>query len=87
MTLKLKVGKKGYIILPKVLREAVGIEEGDDLRVSLNDGIVLTPSKKFDKAAFEKVAKSHKESIFSVRDAKHPEMDEVKKYSLEDDFA
>ena len=86
MTLKLKVGKKGYIILPKALREAVGIEEGDDLTVSLNDGIVLTPSKKFDKAAFEKVAKSHKEAILSVRGAKHPEMGEVKKYSLEDEF-
>ncbi len=86
MTLKLKVGKKGYIILPKALREAIGIEEGDDLTVSLNEGIVLTPSKKFDKFAFEKVAKSHKESILSVKDAKHTEMGEVKKYSLEDEF-
>ena len=66
MTLKLKVGKKGYIILPKALREAVGIEEGDDLTVSLSDAIILTPAKKFDRAAFEKMAKQHKESILSA---------------------
>ena len=33
MTLKLKVGKKGYIILPKAIREAVGIDEGGELIV------------------------------------------------------
>ncbi len=33
MTLKLKVGKKGYIILPKAIREAVGIDEDDELIV------------------------------------------------------
>ncbi len=86
MTLKLKVGKKGYVILPKALREAVGIEEGDDLTVSVNDGITLTPSKKFDKASFEKRARSHKESLLSLKDAKAPEIGEAKKYSLEDEF-
>ena len=86
MTLKLKVGKKGYVILPKALREALGIEEGDELTVVVNDGITLTPSKKFDKASFEKIAIRHKESIRSLRDAKTPETDEAKKYSLEDEF-
>ncbi|MCL5954930.1 MAG: AbrB/MazE/SpoVT family DNA-binding domain-containing protein [Candidatus Thermoplasmatota archaeon] len=86
MTLKLKVGKKGYIILPKALREAVGIEEGDDLTVSLSDAIILTPAKKFDRAAFEKMAKQHKESILSVKGAKYPEPGEAKEYSLEDEF-
>ena len=86
MTLKLKVGKKGYVILPKALREAVGIEEGDDLTVSINDGITLKPSKKFDKASFEKSARRHKDAIFSLKDAKAPEIGEAKKYSLEDEF-
>ncbi|AKA48770.1 AbrB family transcriptional regulator [uncultured archaeon] len=86
MTLKLKVGKKGYVILPKALREAVGIEEGDDLTVSVNDGITLTPSKKFDKSAFEKIAEKHKDTILSLKDAKAPEPGEAKKYSLEDEF-
>ena len=84
--MKLKVGKKGYVILPKALREALGIEEGDELTVVVNDGITLTPSKKFDKASFEKIAIRHKKSIRSLRDAKTPETDEAKKYSLEDEF-
>ena len=33
MTLRLRVGRKGYIILPKAIREAVGIEEGDEVIV------------------------------------------------------
>ena len=86
MTLKLKVGKKGYVILPKALREAVGIEEGDELTVSVSDGITLTPSKKFDKASFEKIARRHKESIRSLKDAKAPEIGEAKLYSMEDEF-
>ncbi len=84
--MKLKVGKKGYVILPKALREAVGIEEGDDLTVTVNDGITLTPSKRFDKTAFTKIAKKHKETILSLKDAKTPELGEAKNYSLEDEF-
>ena len=33
LTLKLRVGRKGYIILPKAIREAVGIEESDEVIV------------------------------------------------------
>ena len=47
LTLKLKVGNKGYVIIPKAIREAAGAKEGDELIVSLNDGITLTPAKKF----------------------------------------
>ena len=46
MTLKLKVGRKGYIILPKAIREAVGIDEGDEVIVEIRDGIVLKPAKR-----------------------------------------
>ena len=86
MTIKLKVGKKGYVILPKAIREAAGIEEGDDLIVSLNDGIKLTPSKKFDKASFKNIARRHKAAILSLKDAKAPAPGEAKEYSLEDEF-
>ena len=37
MTLRLKVGKKGYIIIPKAIRDAVGIEEGDEVEVEVRD--------------------------------------------------
>ena len=32
-TLRLRVGRKGYIILPKAIGEAVGIEESDEVIV------------------------------------------------------
>ena len=41
LTLKIKVGRKGYIILPKAIREAVGIDEGDEVIVEVRDGIIL----------------------------------------------
>jgi AbrB family looped-hinge helix DNA binding protein len=38
--------KKGVLILPKVLRESVGVEEGDVLVAEVKDGaIVLRPLK------------------------------------------
>jgi AbrB family looped-hinge helix DNA binding protein len=86
LTLKLRVGKKGYVIIPKAIREAVGVEEGDDLIVSLNDGIKLTPVRKFDRGAFEKAVKAHKKEVFSLKNADAPEPGEASKYSLEDEF-
>jgi AbrB family looped-hinge helix DNA binding protein len=39
--MKLRVGRKGYIILPKKLRDLLGIKEGDELVVEVKDGILL----------------------------------------------
>jgi len=42
----LKIRKKGVLILPKRLREAVGLEEGDDVVVEVvGDGLVLRALK------------------------------------------
>ena len=35
LTLKLKVGNKGYVIIPKAIMEAAGVKEGDELIISL----------------------------------------------------
>jgi antitoxin PrlF len=35
LTLRLRVGRKGYIILPKAVREAVGLDEGDEVIVEV----------------------------------------------------
>ena len=48
MTLKLKVGRKGYIILPKAVREAVGIDEGDEVIAEIRDGILLKHFPSYD---------------------------------------
>ncbi|MEM3872492.1 MAG: AbrB/MazE/SpoVT family DNA-binding domain-containing protein, partial [Nitrososphaeria archaeon] len=45
MTLRLKVGKKGYIIIPKAIRDILGINEGDELIVEAGEGLLLKPTK------------------------------------------
>ena len=37
----LRVRKKGIIILPKRIREALGIDEGDEVIVEVNDGELI----------------------------------------------
>ena len=47
MTLRVEVGKKGYIIIPKSVRDLVGIKEGDILILTVvGDKIVLEPERK-----------------------------------------
>ena len=44
---RLRVGRKGYIILPKAVREAVGVDEGDEVVVEVRgDSIVLRPVRR-----------------------------------------
>ena len=86
MTLKLKIGNKGYVIIPKAIMEAAGVKEGDELIISLNDGITLTPAKKFNRESFEKAAELHKKEIFELKEALSPQPREVSGFSLEDEF-
>ena len=65
---------------------AAGVKEGDELIISLNDGITLTPAKKFNREAFEKAAEIHKKEIFELKEALSPQPREVSGFSLEDEF-
>jgi AbrB family looped-hinge helix DNA binding protein len=47
LAVKVVVGKKGCIIIPKSIRELVGIKEGDVLTLTVENGrIVLEPERK-----------------------------------------
>jgi len=47
LAVKVEVGKKGYIIIPKSIRELVGIKEGDVLTLTVENGrVVLEPERK-----------------------------------------
>jgi len=47
LAVKVKVGKKGCIIIPKSIRELVGIKEGDVLTLTVENGrIVLEPERR-----------------------------------------
>ncbi|HHN66018.1 MAG TPA: AbrB/MazE/SpoVT family DNA-binding domain-containing protein [Nitrospirae bacterium] len=44
MSLTVKIGKKSQIVIPKKLREAIGISEGDEIIIDLEDDrIVIKP--------------------------------------------
>ena len=86
MTLRLRVGKKGYIILPKAIREAVGIEEGDEVVVEIRDGILLKPVRKVDEEKLRKAFREHVERLRGVPGLVEPEPGELAKAYLEEEF-
>ena len=86
MTLKLKIGKKGYVILPKSIRESVGIEEGDTVTVEVSDGITLKPTKKPDTNRLRKALLEHAERLRTLKDATSPTPGELATTSLEEEL-
>jgi len=38
LALKVRVGKKGYIVIPKSIREVAGVKEGEELVVGVEGG-------------------------------------------------
>ncbi len=87
MTLKLRVGRKGYIILPKAIRDAVGIDEGDEVVVEIRDGIVLKPvRKKLDVDRVRSELRRHVEKVRKLKDRLEPKPGELASISLEEEF-
>ncbi len=86
MLLKLKVGRKGYIILPKAIREAVGIDEGDEVIVEIRDGIVLKPVRKVNTEELRRALRKHLETLKNIPNRKEPKPGELAKISLEEEF-
>ena len=85
MTLKLKVGKKGYILLPKSIRESVGIEEGDTVTVEVSDGITLKPTKTRHRQT-TRTLREHAELLGTLKDAKSPTPGELASTYLEEEL-
>ncbi len=84
MTLKLRVGRKGYIILPKAVREAVGIREGDEVIVEIRDGIVIKPTKRVNLIELREALRRHVEKLRRIRDRVEPKTGEVGEIDLEE---
>jgi AbrB family looped-hinge helix DNA binding protein len=85
LTLKLKVGKKGIVILPKAIRESVGIEEGDNVIVELGDGITLKPERKVDLERLRAAFREHDERLAGLN-TREPEPGDLAKVYLEEEF-
>lgn len=86
MTLRLRVGKKGYIILPKAIRDAVGIDEGDEVIVEIKDGIILKPVRRFDEEKLRKAFKEHRARLEKIPDLMEPKPGELAEEYLEEEF-
>ena len=85
MAVKVVVGKKGCIIIPKSIRELVGIKEGDVLTLTVENGrIVLEPERK---ASLPEVAKRLREHEERVRKyAKEARLGDLVGVGLEEEF-
>jgi transcriptional regulator, AbrB family len=85
LAVKVKVGRKGCIIIPKSIRELVGIKEGDVLTLTVENGrIVLEPERN---ASLPEVAKRLREHEESVRKyAKEARLGDLVGVSLEEEF-
>ena len=86
MPLKLRIGRKGYIILPKAVRKAVGIEEGDEVIVEIRDGILLKPVRRFDEERLRKAFREHLEKIRKIQGLVEPKPSELTEVCLEEEF-
>ena len=86
MTLKLKVGKKGYVILPKAIRDAVGIKEGDKVTVEVRDGIVLRPERKVNREELIAALRKHLNRIKDDPNIIEPKTGELAESYLEEEF-
>ena len=87
MPLKIKVGRKGYIILPKAIRDAVGIDEGDEVIVEVRDGIILKPAKRsVDVEKLRESLRGHVEKLRRIPGRREPRPGELAEAYLEEEF-
>lgn len=83
--MRTKVGRKGYLILPKRVREAAGIEEGDEVIIEVRDGILIRPAKRVDTEELRKRLRRHSTKLKELG-VKGPTLGELASVSLEDEF-
>jgi AbrB family looped-hinge helix DNA binding protein len=85
--MRLKVRRKGYLILPKSLRDLLGIEEGDELAVEIRDSIVLKPvRKKVDLNELRRRFADHVSMLKKVEGRSEPRPGELRGVYLEEEF-
>ena len=82
VSIRLKVGPKGQIVIPKVFREAYGIKEGGEVIVEPTErGLVIMPKKSKEELIGELLEWKRKKAR-----GKPAKLGELKGVSLEDEF-
>lgn len=84
MNLKLRVGKKGTITLPKEIRENADIKEGDEVLVELGDTITPKPIK----IDIEKLREAYREhdKRLQALNTSEPQPGDLEEIYLEEEF-
>ena len=86
LPLVVEVGRKGYIVLPKAIRELVGIKEGDRLIVKVEGGsIILEPEVNVNVNELRRRLEEHWRRI-GVYVKARPKLGELASVSLEEEF-
>ncbi|WP_338599064.1 AbrB/MazE/SpoVT family DNA-binding domain-containing protein [Sulfolobus tengchongensis] len=84
MTIRVEVGKKGYIIIPKKIRELLSINEGDTLILRVDDGkIILERERKINIEEVKNKLQQHEQRLSYVR---KPKLGELKGVKMEEEF-
>ncbi|WP_297466310.1 AbrB/MazE/SpoVT family DNA-binding domain-containing protein [Thermococcus sp.] len=82
VSIRLKVGPKGQIVIPKVFREAYGIKEGGEVIVEPTEkGLIILPKKSREDLIRELLEWKRKNAT-----GKPAKLGELKNVSLEDEF-
>ena len=82
VSIRLKVGPKGQIVIPKVFREAYGIKEGGEVIVEPTEkGLVIRGP-----INVEELLRKIREERKKINPKKKPKPGELKGISLEDEF-
>ncbi|WCN28969.1 AbrB/MazE/SpoVT family DNA-binding domain-containing protein [Thermococcus kodakarensis] len=82
VSIRLKVGPKGQIVIPKVFREAYGIKEGGEVIVEPREDALVIRRVPDTEELLKKLREYHKKR----KGAKPAKLGELKGVSLEDEF-
>jgi len=83
VALKLKIGSKGQVIIPKILRERYGMKEGDEMFIELREDGILIKRKPSNEEIIETIRKIRGKIKDKKIEIKPGELREI---SLEDSF-
>ncbi|MEM4971188.1 MAG: AbrB/MazE/SpoVT family DNA-binding domain-containing protein [Sulfolobales archaeon] len=73
--------------MPKAIREAFGIDEGDEVIIEIRDGIVIKPAKRnINVEELRDSLRRHVEKLMNIPARKEPRPGELAKIYLEEEF-
>ena len=82
---RIKVGRGGRVTIPKAIRDGLGIKEGDELMIGVEDGKIVIEKVGFDIDEFDEIIRRHLGIIRSYLRIK-PKLSDLNGLSLEDEF-